>query len=61
MCPRAETLRAAIFRDFVVISADHHDLDVVLQPGEWFGGHSFVEWREVAAGAGVVCAEWLDV
>jgi hypothetical protein len=34
---------------------------VVLQPGEWFGGHSFVEWGEVASGAGVVCADWLDV
>jgi hypothetical protein len=61
MYPRAETLRAALFRDCVVISADGYDLDVILQSGEWFGGRSFVEWREVATGAGVVGADWLDV
>jgi hypothetical protein len=33
----------------VVISADGYDLDVILQSGEWFGGRSFVEWREVGS------------
>lgn len=36
-------------------------VDVILLPGDTFGGRSYVEWQTIADDAGHVDADWLNV
>jgi hypothetical protein len=45
-------------------SLDHiraGDLQLILEPGDCFGGRRFDEWAAVADGTGYVTADWLMV
>lgn len=36
-------------------------LEILLSPGEHFGGHTYEEWCAVAKQTGQIAADWLDV
>jgi hypothetical protein len=37
------------------------DVDIILEPGDHFGGRSYLEWEVIANGPRQVSADWLDV
>ena len=36
------------------------DVDIILEPGDHFGGRSYLEWEVIANGPRQVSADWLD-
>jgi hypothetical protein len=37
------------------------DVELMLEPGDRFGGRTYFEWKRIADGPGVVSGDWLDV
>lgn len=66
--PMAAMLATLLREGYVLLRSQAHPaakeachVELILVPGESFGGHSFAEWLAVAKGPGVVNADWLDV
>ena len=44
-----------------VFADPDHQIEVLLKAGEDFGGHPYEAWQAIAAGEGLVSADWLEV
>ena len=59
-----DTLAVEKLKSDAVVIRSHSKTDereVLLLPGDVFGGHAYAEWLQIASEAGRVPCDWLDV